>query len=314
MNEDDKLVEVQEPEEEVDPWEAAFAAVAAANNPEPGPTGEEPDAGDGDGSGPDPEGPELEGLDGAEPVGPVPDLGADPADTGGEAHLVGYTVSAEEIESSKRDYQSRARERAIEYVRDAYVKQGVRNQNGRLGATISDPDICKKDERGVTRYYNPDTGREFSGDNPRHQAQQWVEAYNQELQRQFNEGCAQMEQKYYEEYAPAIRVLEFAPKYDRLDEVRRGMLDDLIEDYEVHDEHGDLIGYSCDLDKALGVVEKQIKRLSGIASSRKPAESPALDLKSSQKTATDKPEKKEYKSIAEAMADIEDQKLSKLRR
>ena len=96
------------------------------------------------------------------------------------------------------------------------------------------------------------------------------------------------------------------------------MLDSLIEDYEVKDEDGNAIGYSCDLDKALEQVNRQISKLTerGKALHHKqeklePTE-PALDMPQSTGSSENKPP--QFKSLAEAMSWSQDQMLKKGRK
>ena len=199
----------------------------------------------------------------------------------------------------------------------AYVKQGARSRDGRLGATINDPDVCKRDQDGVPRFYNPETGREFTGDNPRRQAQEWVDDYNRELSEAFNKTCQQYERQLMEKEGGRLAIIEFAPKYKALDPVRRSMLESIIEDYEVTDDDGNIVAYSCDLDKALAAVNRQVRVIQqrfskqGATAPAKPS-GPALDTPSVGGT----PEgegRPQFKSIAEAMEWEQDRLLEKMR-
>ena len=203
------------------------------------------------------------------------------------------------------------RERTINDVVAAYIKQGARHQGNRLGATINDPDVCKRDRDGVPRFYNPETGREFTGDNPRRQAQEWVDDYNKELADAFNRTCQDYSQRLLQEEGGRLAVLEFAPKYKALDPVRRSMLDSLLEDYEVTDDDGNVVSYSCDLDKALAAVNRQVaviqRQYGKQAAKPAPPTGPALDTPST--TAQQSEGRPEFKSLAEAMEWEQDQIL-----
>lgn len=213
-------------------------------------------------------------------------------------------VSDDEIQSIKDGYAKEARDRAIDEVAQAFIKRGIRNKNGRLGATIKDEDIMQRDEDGVPHFYNPDTKREFSGDNPRKQAQEWVDQYNAELGQAFNQACEQYEQHILGESAPQLAVLEFAPQYDKLDPIRKYMFDEAIEDYAILDSDGNISGYSCDLNKALAMVNRQVERIQAYGKTQTPEEpktGPALDMKNSSATANKPGERPEFKSLSEAM-------------
>lgn len=244
--------------------------------------------------------------------------GTDTTESGeGYRSVFDVEVTEDSIQKFEEDINTEIRERAINDIAKEFVKRGVRNRNGALGATLDDPDICKRDEDGVPRFYNPETGREFTGDNPRRQAQEWVDDYNKELARVFNNACQQYEDQLKQDSAPRLAVMKFAPKYDKLDEIRRGMFDNVIEDYEIKDNNGNVIGYSCDLDKALALVDRQISMIQGYAKKhqgeQKPAPTgPALDMKTSS-GAVPSGEQKPPSSLAEAMERIQDKELEKLK-
>jgi len=220
-------------------------------------------------------------------------------------------------EQYRQDMQEDIRAQAIDEIAKEFIKRGVRNTNGTLGATLDDTDICKRDEDGVPHFYNPETGREFTGDNPRRQAQEWVDDYNKELARVFNNACAQYEQHLMEEQGPALAVIEFAPKYEKLDPIRRGMFEDVISDYEIKDGDGLVIGYSCDLDKALLLVDRQIKTIQTYAKINQPGPQqptgPLLDMKTSSGAIASN-DQSEPMSLAEAMERLQDAELAKMKR
>ena len=323
--------EAQMEQAPVDPWAAAFAALDQEDQEN---TEEPANTGDGDGgsdlsdtnNADEGEGaPAPEGGDGlvtaGEPGGPG-DLGG--ADGGSNAGLDWDDIDISEtgIQQYRDSVTERIHDQVLRDVAAAYVKQGARNTDGMLGATINDPDVCKRDSDGVPRFYNPETGREFTGDNPRRQAQEWVDDYNRSLGEAFNKTCAGYEKKLMEQEAPRLAVIEFAPKYQQLDPVRRSMFEAVIEDYEVRDEDGDVIGYSCDLNKALGAVNRQVRMIqqhysggkgAGSATSPVPPSGPALDTPTAGGGQQGGNAKPNFKSIAEAMEWEQDQILASMR-
>ena len=227
-------------------------------------------------------------------------------------------ISEDGITEYRESLMEDIRERTLTDVANAYIKQGARNTNGRLGATINDPDVCKRDRDGVPRFYNPETGREFTGDNPRRQAQEWVDDYNRELSEAFNKTCQQYERQLMEREGGRLAIIEFAPKYKALDPVRRSMLESIIEDYEVTDDDGNIVAYSCDLDKALAAVNRQVRVIQqrfskqGAAAPAKPS-GPALDTPSVGSTGGGGDGKPQFKSIAEAMEWEQDRLLERMK-
>lgn len=324
---DEKLDAKKDEAPAIDSWEAAFAALEQRNKKEPEETPADrdgqPDAG---GSG------EAEGTSGsdAEPMaeGQSNDAQLDGTDAGGSSAVDGaagetvseFDYSAEEVNETISSIESSIEDQAVSDVANAMKASGkIRvTRDGKLGASINDPDIYTKDEDGVPTYINPETGRPFTGDNPRAQAKQWVDDYNAELEQAFNKIAKQRIDELKKESEPIVRTLKFAETYKKLNDVQRDMLDSLIEDYEVKDEDGNAIGYSCDLDKALAQVNRQISKLTERGKAlhpkqEKPAPTePALDMPQSTGSSENKPP--QFKSLAEAMSWSQDQMLKKGRK
>lgn len=324
---DEKLDAKKDEAPAIDSWEAAFAALEQRNKKEPEetPAGRDgqPDAGE---SG------QAEGTSGsdAEPVaeGQSDDAQLDGTNTGGGSTADGaagetvseFDYSAEEVNETISSIESSIEDQAVSDVANAMKASGkIRvTRDGKLGASINDPDIYTKDEDGVPTYINPETGRPFTGDNPRAQAKQWVDDYNAELEQAFNKIAKQRIDELKKENEPIVRTLKFAETYKKLNDVQRDMLDSLIEDYEVKDEDGNAIGYSCDLDKALAQVNRQISKLTERGKAlhpkqEKPAPTePSLDMPQSTGSSENKPP--QFKSLAEAMSWSQDQMLKKGRK
>ena len=251
------------------------------------------------------------------------DAQLDGTDTGGSSAVDGaagetvseFDYSAEEVNETISSIESSIEDQAVSDVANAMKASGkIRvTRDGKLGASINDPDIYTKDEDGVPTYINPETGRPFTGDNPRAQAKQWVDDYNAELEQAFNKIAKQRIDELKKENEPIVRTLKFAETYKKLNDVQRDMLDSLIEDYEVKDDDGNAIGYSCDLDKALAQVNRQISKLTERGKAlhpkqEKPAPTePALDMPQSTGSSENKPP--QFKSLEEAMAWSQDQQL-----
>ena len=324
---DKEIIEQDENQDQqtpVDPWATAFAALDKEKEKADQATS---DTGEQQGDIAD-----SEGVDGNESSSNLEagDSSQVSADAGGSSDLGGtdggedenplddlFRFTEEEVSDYKESLRKSVEEQTLHDVANAYLKKGARNTNGKLGASINDPDICKRDHDGVPRFYNPDTGREFNGDNPRRQAQEWVDDYNKELAKSFNKTCQDYSEKLMQEQGHGLAVIEFAPKYAKLDPVRKAMFEAVIEDYEVKDSDGDLVGYSCDLDKALTAVNRQVRIMQErfknsvkTAEDKKPT-GPALDMKST--GSTDGSSKPEFKSIAEAMEYQQDQLLKKMK-
>lgn len=325
--------EAQGDQAEVDPWVAAFASL----EPKGEESAEEPAEEQGQQEGQQPASANT-ASNGREEVPPADDKGDDSGDgsTAGrldtpdrihdEQNGSAFSGVQEVTEESIKEFEEKlgkdVRNQAIKDIAVEFIKRGIRNTNGVLGATLDDPDICKRDEDGVPRFYNPETGREFSGDNPRRQAQEWVDDYNRELGRVFDNSCEQYEQHLRQQAAPKLAVMKFAPKYEKLDAIRKGMLDTIIQDYEIKDGDGKVVGYNCNLDKALAQVDRQIAMIQEYAKTHQQQQSeqqpgqpatPALDMKTSS-GAVQQPDSAAPSSLAEAMERLQDAQLSKLKK
>lgn len=318
--------EAQVNEAEVDPWIAAFAALEPKSEESAGSdtdTGEpEVGTGNADANQADGQGAaEAERSDGSTD----PDLSGG-LDTSSESRgtedgnsFSEYFGSSEEsIEEFEQQLTKDIEDRAINDIAQEMLRRpNVRSYNGKLGANINDPDIYKRDEDGVPHFYNPETGREFTSDNPRLQAQQWCDIYNRDLAQIFNQAVETYKQELMKNVQPSIAVRKFAPKYEKLDDIRKGMFDNVIQDYEIRDDKDKIIGYSCDLDKALAMVDRQIAMIQSYAKSHQAQQQakptgPVLDMKTSSGAMRDSEDIK-LNSIEDALGYLEDKKLNKLK-
>ena len=309
---------------EADPWAAAFAALEPKDKEDAeGNTSDDGDQATGD---PEQSGGQQElsdqddadnGSASKDDSGGYGDNAGDPDQEDGSPFAEMLGLTEESIEQYEQELDKSLRDQAIDDIAKEFIKRGVRNTKGVLGATIDDPDICKRDEDGVPHFYNPETGREFTGDNPRREAKQWVDDYNEELAKVFNTTCAQYEKRLKEDSAPQLALRKFAPKYSKLDEIRKGMFNNVVQDYEVKDDAGKVVGYSCDLDKALALVERQISMIQNYAKKqgvqKQQPTGPAVDMKTSS-GAMQSGERPAPTSLAEAMERLQDAELEKIKR
>lgn len=321
----DGQVQNAAPAFEVDPWEAAFAALEHKNEESPAELANTGNAQTNDANASQTSGQEIPSSDdtgdstanAGEPGELGDNFGASGSESAGDDRGIFVSLGEQELQSYRDNLKERIRNQAINEVAKEFVKRGVRNTKGVLGATPDDPDICKRDEDGVPHYFNPETGREFSSDDPRGQAQKWCDNYNKDMARVFNDACQKYEDHLTESATPRLKVLEFAPKYEKLDDIRRGMFENVIQDFEIKDKDGKVIGYSCDLDKALALVDRQVAMIQNYAKQRKQAQpttptGPALDMKTSN-GAVFGGDRTQPKSLEEAMEFYQNRELEKIK-
>jgi len=175
----------------------------------------------------------------------------------------------------KSQAQSETQENFLNWRDPQSGQPMVRQTNGQLGATIGDPDIYVVGEDGVPEFRNPDTGKAFTGDDPRGQAQVWVDRYNKQLRESIATETQTRQNELVREARPQVELLRFAPKYQQLDPTRKAMLDGIIKDYEVNDAQGNHIGYSVNLNQALAQVDRQVKLIQANQAASAPTAAPA---------------------------------------
>ena len=325
MDKDESKVQGEEGAVKIDDWAAAFAALdqEVEDTPQTDPSGtggaddaaetagvkEVPDSGEsGDGSG---DAPTAGGLDSV-PNQPGQE-GAGVADG-----LFQSGESDRDFGEYRKQVESEVAQQAEDDIKQELIKRGVRNSDGKLGATLKDEDIRKYDEDGVPHFYNPETGQEFRGDNPRQQAKDWVDDYNEELNDLFEKAVANYKQQLLDTLMPQLAVMEFAPTYNKLDPVRKLLFEQMIAGHEVYDEDGSVKGHdkAIDYNDVLARVNKMVSGIQEYARANRPAtppSGPSLDMKTSS-GAIPSGERTAPKSLAEAMEQLQDMELEKYRR
>ena len=168
-------------------------------------------------------------------------------------------------------------------------------------------DLYEKDEHtGRVRFRNPDDpSRDFQS---RYEAQQFVDAMNKQITQSFRNEVNKAQREIIQREAPKLRLIEFAPKYDAMDQVTKDIFDDMIEPYAVTDSGGKVVGFNVNLDAVHAQAAKIAQRIKqyapqpqaqeGEEAKAKPAsKSPALDAK----TGVSITGEQEPKTIGEAL-------------
>lgn len=169
---------------------------------------------------------------------------------------------------------------AMQQAVSEYQRDGVR--------PITMNDLYQRDQStGRVTYINPDDlSRPFSS---RMEAQQWIDSFNSQLRQEIQTRARAVSRELSKQMAPARRLLAFAPTFDAMNEQTREVFDDLVEGFEVRNQQGDVVGYTCDLDRmaerARRMAEKYGRRGGGSgrasgAIRREEQRKPAEDLRS----------------------------------
>lgn len=206
----------------------------------------------------------------------------------------GYSIP--DYDAVTKNIAKSVQQQAIRAAAETFEQNGIRK------FTIAD--LYEKDEqRGTVSFRNPDDpSRPFSS---RVEAMNWINSMNQAIDAEFKNMVNQNQRKFMQETAPSVRLMQFAPTYDTLDNMQKQYLDALIEPYGVV-QNGKLVGYNCDLNamarQAIILADKFAQhtafepdatsqaqqQMSGAAAQ---AQTPAMDMPStgSQSTANSQP-------------------------
>ena len=176
-------------------------------------------------------------------------------------------------------------------------------------------DLYERTSDGRVIYHNPDDpNRPFSS---RMEAQSWIDSFNGQVRNELKRRALEIRNEDADSILPSLRLMDFAPSYDAMDDAVREMFDDLIEGYEVLDSNGNVIGYNCDLDKMASKAERMASRFSKAKPSKRRTKTtktaneetrqPSLDMRSHGSGGNGKM-KREPQTLEEAMLRLRQQK------
>ena len=218
-------------------------------------------------------------------------------------------VDTARYQASQQAIIQQLNQQAVREAREMFRKEGIRE--------FTMDDVYQRTQDGRVVYRNPDDpNRPFSS---RMEAQQWIDSFNKQVQDALVKQATEIRDKNAKAAMPALRLLQFAPVYDVMDPSIREVFDDLIEDYEIRNRAGKVIGYSCDLEKMAMKASRlatkynhhsQSKGKSGTVKKPGPQKSPAMDTKARGSAASASVEG-EPKTMEEAMKRLREMNRSK---
>lgn len=287
---DEEEPEEQEEEEESDGPEdlaAAFKRVQGMDKEDP----EDPmdDRGeDAEGDGDDPEGEED----------PDPEDGDVDGDRGSSA-LPGEV----DYVAVKRGIIENLNKSSIAKAVQEFKEAGIRE--------FQMKDVYERTSDGRVVYHNPDDpNRPFSS---RMEAQSWIDSFNGQVRAELKRRAMEIRNEDAKTVMPSLKLMDFAPSYDAMDDSVREMFDDLIEGYEVLDSNGRVVGYNCDLDKMAAKAERMASRFSQPKPAKRKAKAaegdarqPSVDMRSHGSGGNGKM-KREPQTLEEAMLRLRQQ-------
>lgn len=185
------------------------------------------------------------------------------------------------------DYQA-LQDQLTSEIQHAAMQQAVAEYQRDGIRPITMNDLYQRDQStGRVTYINPDdSSRPFSS---RMEAQQWIDSFNSQLRQEIQTRARAVSRELSKQMAPARRLLAFAPTFDAMDAQTREVFDDLVEGFEVRNQHGDVVGYTCDLnrmaERARRMAEKYGRKNDGSGRTagtarREEQRKPAEDLRS----------------------------------
>ena len=142
---------------------------------------------------------------------------------------------------------------------DMFQKNGIKSQ-------WSIGDLYERDEQsGRVRFRNPDVNDDRDPDayfRTRKEADDWVNSMNAQINQQFRQEVGKKIGELRKEALPRVQLMRFANTYERLDDMTRNILEDLVEDYAIVKD-GQVIGFNCDLNRALEQARRISSRYAG---------------------------------------------------
>lgn len=173
-------------------------------------------------------------------------------------------------------------------------------------------ELTIRDENtGQVRFRNPDVQDERDPNyyfKSRAEMQQFVEAWNKGVDFEFRKAVNEKQRELMGQAAPTARLVDFLPKWQAMDDITRGIFDDLLEGHEIRDANGKEIGFNVDLNAVAAQAARIAKRYSNVSqaqeqgaqSATEPQKNtePALDMKTGHGKSEDE---KEPTNIGEAL-------------
>lgn len=213
---------------------------------------------------------------------------------------------AVDYQASQQAIVNQLNSSAVAQARKKFQEDGIRE--------FTMNDIYERMQDGRVVYKNPDDpSRPFAN---RMEAQQWIDSFNKQVQEELIRTATEIRDKNAKAVMPALKLLQFAPTYDAMDPKVKEVFDDLIEDYEVKNRAGKVVGYNCNLNRMAQKAERLALKYthtsrkagsSGKVGKSGPQKSPALDARSHGSAATGKPGDGEVKTMEDAFRRLRQQ-------
>ena len=262
---------------------------------------------------------DIEGTVSTEPDGTADDatdtVGDIPEDTSGS--VGGSTTLIEPVDYSphRQEVLKNIQNQAINEVRKELKDNGVDLW------TITDIREQELDRDG-----NP-TGRVFyrNPDDPnnpftnRTDAQNFINSINDEINNLFRTKVNEKQQELLQKSLPTLRMMDFAPTYQKMSDIEKEVFDDLVSPYAIKNEANAVIGFNVDLEAVANTAKQISKRFSQsqntqtqdskqVKENTASGSLPAMDMKSGNGVS---PDENEPKTIGEALKRVDEMNRKK---
>lgn len=178
--------------------------------------------------------------------------------------------------------------RAIEMTSKMFADEGIR--------LLTIEDLYERDEgTGDVLFRNPDKkGRSYFSS--RQEAQGYIDTINKQRTQRFRAEVVKAQRALMKEVEPTMRLIDFGPTYDMMNEKVKEVFNALVEPYAVKQANG-TIGYNVDLNQLAKQAEKIAKMIPDkqpepavTANQQAPAKTPPMDIKTGTGKADDETE------------------------
>lgn len=232
----------------------------------------------------------------------VPAGGQEPSEvSSADGNVGGPTNQSEEYDYSapRNKVLENIKSQALAETKKMFAEEGIDIMNGlTLNDLIERPVDRNGNPTGEVLFKDPDHPGKYIS---RNDARAWVNDYNADVKAEFNRIANEKYNELMGNAKPIMELMDFAPKFDKMDKISQDLLADMIEPYAIKD-GSRIVGYNCDLNAAAKQVEKMVGRIQKLYPSQQ-AESavttPEVDIKSG--NAGDNSKDEEPKNIEEAM-------------
>lgn len=213
-------------------------------------------------------------------------------------------IEAIDFNAQKQQLLREVQQDSITQVRKEFAEQNI--------GYYSVAELTVRDENtGQVRFRNPDVQDERDPNyyfKSRLECQQFCTSWNQGVDFEYRKAVNEKQQELIQQQIPKVRMLDFLPRWNAMDENTKAVFDDLLQGHEIRDANGKEIGFNVDLNAVAAQAERIAKRFPGQVQQTQPtgeqapasqgATGPALDMKTGNGKSDDE---REPANIGEAL-------------